>query len=162
VSRKDRKRFMNPLRMVFLLIIGWGSTVSAAAPEKWTVTVDSPIEESDVAASTGIYTDIFSDVCFKISHIAVRTKTSTPVSISMYGGLFDPVIYSTTVTTDAHPEFGRAYVPIKGTPADKFVHKIDSVSAFVEKKGPNSLHIRVTFEFDPSVQCDEMPPLWSK
>lgn len=155
---------MNRCIWFLLLVMGWGSTVTAAAPEKWTVTLDARERESEgiMPANTGIDSAIFSDACFKVSHITVVTKTSAPVDILLSGGQFDRFSYDTTVTTDVHPEFGRAFVPIKGTPADKFVHKITSILAFVRKKGPNSVRFRVTFEFDPSVQCDEMPPLWSK
>ena len=54
-------------------------------------------------------------------------------------------------------EFGRAEVPIKGTPADKFVRKMQQVVAMVTRSGHHSLRLRVTFEFDPSVECDEYP-----
>ncbi len=152
-----REVFMKGYLWFFLVFLApIGTVISAETPKKWTLTLDSPEVEDSVVAQTSL-NSFKSNVCFKINHIWVVTNKSVPVLVMMSGGTWDRFQYDTTVTTDIHPEFGRAEVPIKGIPADKFVRKMQQVVAMVTRSGHYSLRLRVTFEFDPSVECDEYP-----
>ncbi len=119
------------------------------------MTIDSPKEEGEfiVVSTVNHFT---SDICFKIDRIWVVTDTSTPVKLVISGGLYHSRFrYETVVATDVHPDFSRAEVPMKGTPADVYTLGIQTISATVTSKDHHSVRMRVAVKFDSSVECEK-------